>query len=161
MTLADSLDRARAGRSLKTAEAVPLETFVTNLSTAWQNGEVRPTSQAKPKTKRGRRRPDPLAAVIDELRTWFDAQLSGRAVAHATTQAQGLARGDGSHDGVRPDKLPGRKQACIAVIGDLAKIVLWDEGTSPAAWSVAVCSPPSRCGLSTSNMRQGRRDGQP
>lgn len=32
--------------------------------------------QAKPKAKRGRRRPDPLAAVTDELRAWFDADPS-------------------------------------------------------------------------------------
>ena len=68
VTLADSFDLARSARPLVMAEVVPLETFVANLSTAWQNGEVRPTSKAKPKAKRGRRRPDPLAAVTDELR---------------------------------------------------------------------------------------------
>ena len=34
---------------------------------------MRPTSQPKRKAKRGRRRPDPLAAATDELRAWFDA----------------------------------------------------------------------------------------
>jgi hypothetical protein len=76
VTLADSFDLARSARPLVMAEVVPLETFVANLSTAWQNGEVRPTSKAKPKAKRGRRRPDPLAAVTDELRAWFDADPS-------------------------------------------------------------------------------------
>ena len=75
VTLADSLDRARSVRP-PTAEAIPLKTFVANLSTAWQSGDVRPTSKAKPKAKRGRRRPDPLAAVTDQLRAWFDADPS-------------------------------------------------------------------------------------
>jgi hypothetical protein len=76
VTLADSFDQTRSGLPLETAEAVPLKTFVANLSTAWQSGEVRPTSKAKPKAKRGRRRPDPLAAITDELRAWFDADPS-------------------------------------------------------------------------------------
>jgi hypothetical protein len=37
---------------------------------------VRPTAQVKLKPKRGRRRPDPLVAVTDELRTWFEAEPS-------------------------------------------------------------------------------------
>jgi len=76
VTLADAFDRARSAYPLAATEVVPLETFVANLSTAWQSGEVRPTSQAKPKAKRGRRRPDPLAAATDELRAWFDADPS-------------------------------------------------------------------------------------
>lgn len=76
VTLADAFDRARPANSPSATEVVPLETFVANLSTAWQSGEVRPTSKAKPKAKRGRRRPDPLAAVINELRAWFDADPS-------------------------------------------------------------------------------------
>lgn len=37
---------------------------------------MRPTAQPKPKPKRGRRRPDPLIAVSDELRSWFVADPS-------------------------------------------------------------------------------------
>ena len=51
VTLADAFDRARSAYPLAATEVVPLETFVANLSTAWQSGEVRPTSQAKPKSK--------------------------------------------------------------------------------------------------------------
>ena len=52
---------------------VPITAFLSGLRTAWQAGEVRPTAQAKPKPKRGRRRPDPLVAVADELRAWLEA----------------------------------------------------------------------------------------
>src|SRR5438270_7192181 len=44
-----------------------------NSSQAWKDGgEVRPTSVAKAKPKRLRRRPDPFAAVTLELRGWFE-----------------------------------------------------------------------------------------
>jgi hypothetical protein len=51
-----------------------LEQFLSGLRTAWKEGEVRPTSIAKPKPKRSRRRPDPLASVTIELRGWFEAE---------------------------------------------------------------------------------------
>jgi hypothetical protein len=44
------------------------------LRIAWKDGEVRPTARPKPKQKRGRRRPDPLAKVTEQLRTWFTAE---------------------------------------------------------------------------------------
>ena len=77
VALADASDCARLVHpALGGAKTVPLETFVANLATAWRSGEVRPTSQAKPKAKRGRRRPDPLASVTEDLRAWFDADPS-------------------------------------------------------------------------------------
>lgn len=59
---------------------MPLDSFVAGLRTAWQGGEIRPTSQPKLKAKRGRRRLDPLVAVTNDLHSWFDADpsLSGR-----------------------------------------------------------------------------------
>ena len=54
--------------------APSLEQFLTGLRTAWQDGEVRPTARKKQAAKRGRRRPDPLAAVTDTLRAWFEAE---------------------------------------------------------------------------------------
>jgi hypothetical protein len=51
-----------------------LETFLAGLRTAWRDGEVRPTAKPKVKAKRLRRRPDPLAAVTADLRSWFDAE---------------------------------------------------------------------------------------
>src|SRR5205807_2832213 len=51
-----------------------LEQFLSGLRTAWREGDVRPTSVAKVKPKRLRRRPDPFAAVTTELRGWFEAE---------------------------------------------------------------------------------------
>ncbi len=47
--------------------APPLEQFLSGLRTAWQDGEVRPTSRPKAKAKRGRRRPDPFVAVTARM----------------------------------------------------------------------------------------------
>jgi hypothetical protein len=49
----------------------PLDAFLSSLKTLWQAGEARPTATAKPPQKRGRRRPDPLADVTDQLKAWF------------------------------------------------------------------------------------------
>jgi len=54
--------------------APTLEQFLSGLRTAWQDGEVRPTSAPKPKAKRLRRRPDPFVAVTSRLREWFEAE---------------------------------------------------------------------------------------
>jgi hypothetical protein len=37
---------------------------------------MREVREPEPKPRRGRRRPDPLAAVTDELRAWFEADPS-------------------------------------------------------------------------------------
>jgi len=54
--------------------APTLEQFLSGLRTAWKDGEARPTAREKPAAKRGRRRPDPFAAVTDTLRGWFEAE---------------------------------------------------------------------------------------
>lgn len=54
--------------------APQIDVFLSGLRTAWKMGEVRPTAQPKPQPKRGRRRPDPLAAVTAELRAWFEEE---------------------------------------------------------------------------------------
>ena len=54
--------------------APTLDQFLTGLRTAWQAGEVRPTSQPKPKAPRGRRRPDPFVTVTARVREWFEAE---------------------------------------------------------------------------------------
>ena len=51
-----------------------LDRFLKSLKTIWTHGNARPTSVPKPKSKRERRRPDPLVAVIAELRNWFDQE---------------------------------------------------------------------------------------
>jgi hypothetical protein len=71
--LVEIADRPVAGERLEPT-APTLEEFLSGLRTAWQEGEVRPTSKAKEKPKRGRRRPDPLVAVTAQLHDWFDAE---------------------------------------------------------------------------------------
>jgi hypothetical protein len=97
VALADATNEAWIATS-QSEQLAPLDSFVAGLRTAWQDGEVRPTSQSKPKAKRGRRRPDPLAAVTDDLRSWFEADpsLSGR---------QLLDRLQAEHPGQYPDGL--------------------------------------------------------
>lgn len=77
-----------------------VEQFLEGLRHAWKKGEVRPTSQRKPPVPRGRRRPDPLAKVTNELRAWFNEDraqtgrelLSKLQVAHPDVYADGLLR---------------------------------------------------------------------
>jgi hypothetical protein len=50
-----------------------LEKFLASLSTAWQEGEVRPTHRTKPRpTRHWRTRPDPFAAIWPRIRAWLD-----------------------------------------------------------------------------------------
>ena len=61
--------------STDAALATPtLDQFFAGLRTAWQDGEVRPTSQPKTKPRRGRRRPDPFVTVTAQVREWFEAE---------------------------------------------------------------------------------------
>ena len=62
------------GEPTDAGDVPALDTFLTGLRTAWQEGEVRPTARSKPKAKRGRRRPDPLLAVTPKLEGWFKAE---------------------------------------------------------------------------------------
>ena len=71
--LVDIADRPALGETAKPTSPT-LEEFLSGLRTAWKVGEVRPTSVAKAKSKRLRRRPDPFAAVTTELREWFEAE---------------------------------------------------------------------------------------
>jgi hypothetical protein len=71
--LVDIADQPALGETAKPTSPT-LEEFLSGLRTAWKEGEVRPTSVAKPKPKRLRRRPDPFAAVTTELRGWFEAE---------------------------------------------------------------------------------------
>jgi hypothetical protein len=65
--------RSVPGEAVATSPST-LEQFLSGLRTAWQDGEVRPTSKPKEKTRRGRRRPDPLVSVTALLRGWFEAE---------------------------------------------------------------------------------------
>lgn len=57
-----------------------VEAFLGGLRHAWREGEVRPTLRKKPTVPRGRRRPDPLAKVTEDLKDWFqeDPSQTGR-----------------------------------------------------------------------------------
>jgi hypothetical protein len=71
--LVDIADRSFVSTSVST-DSLPIEEFLPGLRIAWKDGEVRPTALPKPKQKRGRRRPDPLAKVTEQLHTWFTAE---------------------------------------------------------------------------------------
>jgi hypothetical protein len=75
-----------------------VEQFLEGLRHAWKEGEPRPTSRSKPPAPRGRRRPDPLAAVTNELRAWFDEDQS-------QTGRELLTRLQNLHPDVYPDGL--------------------------------------------------------
>jgi hypothetical protein len=97
-TLVAIADRAVPSKTASPETAVPIAAFLAGLRTAWQSGEGRPTAQAKPKQKRGRRRPDPLVAVTDELRAWFEADPS-------RTGGELLLQLQTTHPGCYPDAL--------------------------------------------------------
>jgi hypothetical protein len=71
--LVDIADRPFVPSSVS-ACTPPLEEFLAGLRMAWKGGQVRPTARPKPKQKRGRRRPDPLAKVTVQLHAWFTAE---------------------------------------------------------------------------------------
>jgi hypothetical protein len=71
--LVEIADRPTVGEA--TAPTAPtMEQFLSGLRTAWQEGEVRPTSKPKEKARRGRRRPDPFVTVTALMREWFAAE---------------------------------------------------------------------------------------
>ena len=74
--LADLADRPTPGEAaaVTAPSEVTLEQFLFGLRTAWREGEVRPTSRPKGKARRGRRRPDPFAAVTEQMHDWFKAE---------------------------------------------------------------------------------------
>ena len=79
----------------KTQQEVALGSFVASLRTPWQDGEVRPTSQPKPK---GNAAGAAWTAVTDHLRSWFEADPS-------LSARQLLYRLQTKHPGEYPDVL--------------------------------------------------------
>jgi len=71
--LVEIADRSVLSEALSPT-APTLAQFLSGLRTAWQEGEVRPTSRPKEKVKRGRRRPDPFVTVTMQVREWFEAE---------------------------------------------------------------------------------------
>ena len=80
------------------ATVPPLEQFLAGLRTAWAEGEARPTARPPAKPKRGRRRPDPLVKVTEQLHAWFEAEPW-------STGHQLLERLQAAHPGEYPDGL--------------------------------------------------------
>ena len=70
VALADATVPTRAAE-----DAAPeLDAFLSGLRTAWKSGDIRPTAADKPKVRRGRRRPDPLVDVTEQLKRWFEEE---------------------------------------------------------------------------------------
>lgn len=101
--------RQGQGRLAALADATPcaesdgnpkadVEAFLNGLRHAWKEGEIRPTSRKKPPIPRGRRRPDPLAKVTDDLKAWFDEDPS-------KTGHELLCRLQAAHPDAYPDML--------------------------------------------------------
>ncbi len=96
VALADANQPAESDAAVR----ADVEHFLSGLRHAWKGGEVRPTSQRKPPAPRGRRRPDPLALVTNDLRAWFDENraqtgrelLTKLQAAHPETYPDGLLR---------------------------------------------------------------------
>jgi hypothetical protein len=51
-----------------------LDQFPASLKSAWREGEANPTTKAKTKIPRLRRRPDPLASANQQIESWFAAE---------------------------------------------------------------------------------------
>ena len=95
-----ALADANPADDIDVADGVEVAQFLEGLRHAWKEGEVRPTTRRKPSAPRGRRRPDPLAKVTDDLRALFDADMAqtGRELlsqlqfAHPEAYPDGLLR---------------------------------------------------------------------
>ncbi len=92
--LADAMPSTESDTSPK----ADVEQFLKGLRHAWKAGEVRPTSCRKPPVPRGRWRPDPLAEVTHDLRTWFDGD-------GAQTGRDLLSKLQATYPGTHPDGL--------------------------------------------------------
>lgn len=95
--LVEIADKPVAAADAARPMAPTLEQFLSGLRTAWKEGEVRPTSRAKPKPRRQRRHPDIFDAVTADLRMWFEA-------APWRTSRELLDRLQAEHPGVYPDR---------------------------------------------------------
>lgn len=93
--------------------------FLEGLRHAWKEGEVRPTARSKPVTPRGRRRPDPLAAVATDLRLWFEQEPS-------QTGRELLEKLQNAHTGSYPDGLLRTVQRRVKIWrSDMAKALVF------------------------------------
>jgi hypothetical protein len=119
--------------------APTLEQFLSGLRTAWQEGEVRPTSAPKPKAKRSRRRPDPFVAVTTRLREWFEAEPW-------RTSRELLERLQAEYPGMYPDRLlrtcqrrlkEWRREAALQLVFGTASVDVANADSNNACPAVA------------------------
>lgn len=97
-----------------------VEAFLDSLRHAWKEGEVRPTSRKKPAAPRGRRRPDPLAEVTDDLKAWFEEDPS-------RTGRELLSKLQAAHPDAYPDTLLRTLQRRLKIWrGDMARALVFE-----------------------------------
>ena len=72
--LVDFADAASPALMGEEPNTPTLEAFLSNLQTAWQSSDARPTAADKPKPKRERCRPYPLIDVTVQLKRWFEEE---------------------------------------------------------------------------------------
>jgi len=102
-----------------------VEAFLEGLRHAWKEGEIRPTLRKKPPVPRGRRRPDPLAKVTDDLKAWFDEDPS-------QTGRELLGRLQATHPDTYPDGLIRTVQRRLKTWrGDMARALVFGASAAP------------------------------
>ena len=117
--------------------APTLDAFLSGLRVVWQDGDACPTAKLKVKAKRLRRRPDPLAAVVSEIRSWFDAEpwRTGRELLERLQQA---------HPGTYPDGLLRTLQRRLkAWRGEMARKMVFGTSDGADAKESNSTPPPS------------------
>ena len=103
----------------------PLEQFLSGLRTAWREGEARPTAIPPAKPKRGRRRPDPLVKVTEQLHAWFEAEpwCTGRQLLERLQAAHPGEYSDGLLRTVQRRVKVWRKEKAMAMVfGELGEL---------------------------------------
>ena len=103
----------------------PLEQFLSGLRTAWREGEARPTAIPPAKPKRGRRRPDPLVKVTEQLHAWFEAEpwCTGRQLLERLQAAHPGEYSDGLLRTVQRRVRVWRKEKAMAMVfGELGEL---------------------------------------
>ena len=134
--LVEIADRSTAGHEAAAVAGpsmVTLEQFLSRLRTAWQDGEVRPTSRPKGKARRERRRPDPFVTATAQVHGWFEAEPW-------RTSRELFERLQAEHPGIYPDgQLPTLQRRLKGWRRDVAHTLVFgspltgDEGQADAA----------------------------
>ena len=132
-SIVDIVDQPVAAPSDPTVP--PLEQFLAGLRVAWREGEARPTAIPVAKPKRGRRRPDPLVKVTEQLHAWFEAEPWH-------TSRQLFERLQAAHPGEYPDGLLRTVQRRVKVWRKekATAMVFGEQGEMPTEESIPASS---------------------